>query len=84
MKLLLIASCLFSLPVLAGDLKQFETSDLVCVFHSPSSLSWEGATTSCVSKASIQKDKLQLQVLELQKKQLEQELSTQTASKTKK
>ena len=53
-----------------------ETKDMLCVFYSPLTLSWEGATTSCTSKASIKKNELEIKVLELQKQKLEGELSS--------
>lgn len=76
MKVTLFVSLLFSLSAYSAELKQFETKDMLCVFYSPLTLSWEGATTSCTSKASIKKNELEIKVLELQKQKLEGELSS--------
>lgn len=68
-KILFLSLSLISVPALAETLKEFETSRLVCVFYSENGFQREG-NSSCVSKASIEKDRLEKEVLALQKEKL--------------
>lgn len=72
---------LLSQPAFARSFSETETANLVCA-----SFFWSDSGVGCVSKASIEKDKLQVELLKLQIQELKDKAQekAQKESKTKK